>query len=137
MSLEIQDRISLVKYWIEKANSTFAEAQKVAEAFGYYSLAANRLYYSLYYAATALFLSDNLMCKTHKGVLVQLHKNYVTTGLLTQDEGRLMQKMFIQRQEGDYEAFVVVTKEDYEEALPQVRKLLDKLIRLNKLYEIE
>jgi len=59
MSLSSDDRKALVDYRIEKAWKSYDEAQKVA-AISLWDLAANRLYYALYHAASALLLSDGL-----------------------------------------------------------------------------
>ena len=48
MSLSAEDRKAIVEYRVERAYSTLEEAQKVA-AQGWYNLAANRLYYAIYY----------------------------------------------------------------------------------------
>ena len=80
MSLSSDDRKALVDYWIEKAWATFEEAQKVA-GISLWDLAANRLYYALYHAASALLLSDGLTSHTHKGLVTQISLNYVKEGM--------------------------------------------------------
>lgn len=132
MSLSNDDRRALVDYRIGKAKATFNEAQKVA-TMSLWNLAANRLYYALYHAASALLLSDGLASHTHRGLLAQINLNYVKDGRLTQSDGKLMRQMFNMRQEGDYEDFVETTEEDIKEAMPRVRELMEKLIALNKL----
>lgn len=132
MSLSNDDRRALVVYRVEKARATFGEAQKVATV-SLWNLAANRLYYALYYAASALLLSDGLTSHTHKGLLAQVSLNYVKDGRLTQSDGKLLRQMFNMRQEGDYEDFAETSEEDIKEAMPRVRELMEKLITLNKL----
>lgn len=132
MSLNDEDRKVLVKYQLEKAEDMFAKALRIAET-GDWDTAANRLYYSLYHAASALLLSEGIQKKTHKGFINQMHLHYVLTGRLTNEEGRLLQKMFTLRHEGDYEVFIKVTQEDIDECVPQVKALLDKMIALNEL----
>lgn len=132
MSLSNDDRKALVDYRIEKAWATFDEAQKVA-SLSLWNLAANRLYYSLYHAASALLLSDGLTSHTHKGLLAQINLNYIKNGRLTQSDGKLMRQMFNMRQEGDYEDFAETTEQDIKDALPKVKDLMEKLIKLNKL----
>lgn len=134
MSLSNDDRKALVDYRIEKARATFDEAQKVA-AMSLWNLAANRLYYALYHAASALLLSDGLTSHTHKGLLAQINLNYVKGGRLTQGDGKLIRQMFNMRQEGDYEDFAEATEEDISEATPKVKNLMEKLIALNKLVD--
>ena len=59
MSLSEADRKSVVAYRLERAEATFAEALGVSER-GWYNLSANRLYYAVYYAASALLVSKGL-----------------------------------------------------------------------------
>ena len=48
MSLKPEDRKAVVEYRIERAYSTLEEAQEIVTR-GWYNLAANRLYYAVYY----------------------------------------------------------------------------------------
>ncbi|MDE5783617.1 MAG: HEPN domain-containing protein [Prevotella sp.] len=132
MSLSCDDRKALVNYRIEKAYASFDEAQKVA-AISLWNLAANRLYYALYHAASALLLSDGYTSHTHKGLMSQISMNYVKNGKILPEEGKLIRQMFNKRREGDYEDFEETTEEEIMEATPKVKMLIDKLIRLNRL----
>ncbi len=132
MSLSCDDRKALVNYRIEKAYASFEEAQKVA-AISLWNLAANRLYYALYHAASALLLSDGYTSHTHKGLMSQISMNYVKNGKILPEEGKLIWQMFNKRREGDYEDFEETTEEEIMEATPKVKMLIDKLIRLNRL----
>ena len=129
MSLSQEERKAVVDYRLEKAESTFDEAQKVS-TLDLWNNAANRLYYSLYYAATALLIADQHQCHTHSGMLTLMNMHYVKTGKLSAEDGRLLRRLFTLRHEGDYEDFVEVTKEEILQATPEVRALLDKLKHL-------
>ena len=49
MTLKSEDRKNIIIYRLEKAVQTLDEAKAVS-ALGYWTLAANRLYYAAYYA---------------------------------------------------------------------------------------
>ncbi|MBQ5512277.1 MAG: HEPN domain-containing protein, partial [Bacteroidales bacterium] len=53
------NRRDIVNYRIEKANKTLDDAQKNLN-YGMYNVAANRLYYAFYYAASALLISNKI-----------------------------------------------------------------------------
>ena len=129
MSLTDEERDAVVKYRIEKSMKSFQEAEKVSEIC-LWNIAANRLYYALYYAASALLLSKGIATKRHSGLITQMHLNFVKTGILTVEEGSLFKVMFELRHEGDYEDFVDVERADIEEYIPQVKELVDKLKNL-------
>ena len=97
---------------------------------GRYNLAANRLYYAVYYAASALLISNERPVKTHSGMLSQMNLLYVKTGILTFDDGALISQLFSLRQSSDYEDFKEVTQENIEDLTPRVKKLVDKLKNL-------
>lgn len=126
MSLTEQDRKSVVEYRLERAEASIAEAQGVA-GHGWYNLAANRLYYAAYYAASALLISKGLPTKSHAGVKSMLHFQFVKTGILTLEDGALMGLLFNLRQSGDYEDFKQVSKSQIDELTPLVVQFVEKL----------
>ena len=126
MSIDKEDKQALIDYRLEKADMALDDAAFLADA-GKYGLAANRLYYALYYAASALLLSKDIITKRHSGLMSQIHMNFVKTGLLSSDEGALFKVMFSLRHEDDYEDFIEVEKADIEEYTPQVTALVEKI----------
>jgi uncharacterized protein (UPF0332 family) len=131
MSLKNEDRLAVVKYRIERADATLLEAVGVAES-GWYNLSANRLYYAIYYAASALLISRGIPTKSHSGVKSLIHQHFVRTGILTLEEGSLIGMLFNLRQSGDYEDFKQVTKEHIEELTPKTILLVKKIKTLIK-----
>ena len=132
MSLDNEDRKALIVYRQEKADMALDDAAFLTEA-GKYGLAANRLYYALYYAASALLLSKGIATKRHSGLMAQRHLHFVKTGILSSDEGALFKVMFTLRHEDDYEDFIDVELADIEEYTPQVTALVKKLKDLVEL----
>lgn len=119
----------MVAYRMEKAEMALEDASFLHDA-ARYNLAANRLYYALFHAASALLLSRGISTKRHSGLITQMHLNFVKTSVLTSDEGALFRVMFDLRHEGDYEDFIDVERADIEEYTPQVVALVDKLKQL-------
>lgn len=126
MSLSNEERVAIVAYRIEKAEATFVEAERVAE-LGMYNLAANRMYYALYYAASALLIHSGYMAHTHSGVISQIHLHFVKENILSREEGALISRMFSLRQESDYEDFIELTEQEISSYKPLVGALLLKL----------
>ena len=129
MGLTNEERQSIVEYRVEKAQSTLDEAKKII-ALGIWNIVANRLYYCLYYAATALLINNQIAVHTHGGMLTLINQHFVQTGQLTKDEGRFLKKMFTLRQDSDYEDFVEVTEDEIRMYLPLVESLMQKMIAL-------
>jgi uncharacterized protein (UPF0332 family) len=73
MSLDNESREAMIAYRQEKADVALDDALFLTDA-GRYNLAANRLYYTLYYAASALLLSKGIVTKRHSGLITQMHQ---------------------------------------------------------------
>jgi len=129
--LDIQSRVDLINYRLEKSKQTLQEAKVLADSF-FYNAAVNRLYYAAYYGATALMLSQSLDSATHKGVKVMLGLKFIQTGKLEREYGRIYQRLFDSRQAGDYEDFVYYDKESYDELYPLAEKFINRISLLAK-----
>ncbi len=124
-----QERKDIVLYRFEKAVQTFNDAQRNLN-YGMFSVAANRLYYAFYYAASALLISIKIEAHSHSGVQSMMHLHFVKTGLLTESDGILMRRLFVMRQSSDYEDFVDFKQEDLEPLLPSTLDLINKIKEL-------
>ena len=124
--LDSQTRKDLIEYKLEKASRTLKEAALLASA-DFYNTAVNRLYYSVYYAASALMLNDYLEAATHQGVKTMLGLKFIHQGKLEQEYGRIYQRLFESRQAGDYEDFVYYDRESYDELLPLAIKFIERI----------
>ena len=91
---------------------------------------ANRMYYAIYYAASALLIQDGHKVGSHKGVISLFNMYYVKTGILSVEDGRLFGNVFVFRQESDYDDFIDASEKDVKEYLPLVEQLVARIISL-------
>ena len=124
-----ENRRDIVSYRMEKADASLSEALKCLN-FSMFNIAANRLYYAFYYAASALLISMKIEAHTHSGVQTMMHQQFIKTGILSGDDGILMRKLFLMRQRSDYEDFVDMTQEDIDDILPAASSLVKKILGL-------
>ena len=129
MSLEFEDRREIVKYRIEKADKTIIEAKDCA-AMGHWTLAANRLYYSLFYIANALLVHNGMFVKKHAGMIAKIHEHFVKTNILTMEEGRTISILQNMRHSGDYDDCFEWTQ---EEVMPYFEKTINLIDRIKAL----
>ena len=129
MTLKSEERDSIVAYRLEKANSTIQQVKDVGN-LGYWSLAANRLYYAVYYACVALFIHNGIEASTHRGVIRMIGDKFVRTGILTPDDSKLIGRLFTMRQTGDYDDLY-----DWEESdvMPLIPKAEELVMRISNL----
>ena len=81
MSLSDEERNTIVRLEIEKSKNTFAEVIALVNA-GLWSGAANRLYYAVFHAVSALLVHDRHQVNTHQGSHALFGLHYIKTGIL-------------------------------------------------------
>lgn len=119
----------LISYRLKRAGETLVEADYNAKG-AYFNAAVNRLYYSCYYAASALMLSHNLDSSSHKGIKTMLGLHFIKTGTLDVKYGRIYQQLFENRQSSDYEDFVYCDEELFNTLRPQASDFIEEITRL-------
>lgn len=129
MSLTDEERQAIVQYRIEKSRNALAEIQKILP-MEVWATIANRMYYAIYYAASALLIQDGHKVGSHKGVISLFNMYYVKTGILSVEDGRLFGNVFAFRQESDYDDFIDASEKDVKEYLPLVEQLVARIISL-------
>ncbi|MBD5284871.1 MAG: HEPN domain-containing protein [Bacteroides sp.] len=131
MTLKSEERNSIVSYRLEKAFSTIQQVKDVGN-IGYWSLAANRLYYSVYYACVALLIYNGIEASTHRGVIRMIGDKFVKTGILLPEDSKLIGRLFTMRQTGDYDDLY-----DWEESdvLPLIPKAEEFVMRVSRLIQ--
>lgn len=125
-ALTQEQRISIVRYRIESAESTFDEV-KTHRANGFYNTAVNRLYYACYYAATAILIANGIEVKSHDGVRMNIGKYIVQTGILSPELGRYFSRLFSKRSTGDYDDFFNHTIETVDELIPDAERFIQTI----------
>lgn len=102
MPLTENNRKDIVAYRKEKSLNTFHEAEAIKE-LGFWSLCANRLYYSVFYACSALLINYGHSALTHNGVRKIIGMEFISTGKLDKKYSDLLQRLFSMRHTGDYD----------------------------------
>ena len=131
MSLSDEERKAIVDYRAEKALAAIEEIKKVLP-LGVWAIIANRMYYALYYAASALLIHDGHAVGTHKGVISLLNQYYVRTGLLDKEDGHLFGQVLSFSQGSDYDDFIDASEGDVMLYLPQVEALVAKIVAMTR-----
>jgi len=129
MTLKKTDREEVVKFRLEKARNTLAEVPVLIEN-KFYRTAANRLYYVCFYAVTALLINDAFETHTHSGVKTLFGLHYIKGNIIEKSFGKMYQKLFNLRQDGDYEDWFEIDKEDIIPNLAPVEKFIEAIENL-------
>ena len=133
MTLQQKDKEVLVAIRLQRAKDTIVEVEDNIQ-LSYWRIAANRLYYACYYAASALLINDNLTAQTHAGVINQFGLHFIAQGVIDKEEGKVLKQLFNLRQSGDYDDWFDVSEKDvlpYVAPAKQFIKTIENLIKNN------
>ena len=118
MSLGDEERKVMVEFEIEKAHRLIDQFPILQDAKLWDTL-ANRMYYAVFHAVTALFIKNGLHAESHQGTSVLFSKHFVKEGLVDAEYGRLFARLENMREKSDYTCLFETTE---EEVLPMISK---------------
>ena len=109
----------LIRIYLNRADEAFTMV-RLAVDNGFWNSATGDLYYTCFYLVTALFIKDDIKAHTHSAVQSLFSLHYIKTGKLEREQGRLLNRLFDMRQEGNYGDLLVLTEEDILPLLNEV-----------------
>jgi len=119
----------LIRFRVEKSHEAFTDAQNIYKSASY-NLVVNRLYYAIFYMVSAVLLKYQISGKSHKGIKTVFHVKFVKTGIIPKKTSKIYDELFKMRNDGDYEDFVIYTKEKVEPLFELVPEILSELAQL-------
>jgi hypothetical protein len=90
----------------------------------------NRCYFAAFYAASAVLLDKGRRFVKHSGVRAAVHRDLVKTGLLSVELGQVYDRLFQERQLGDYVELVEFDRNDVERMIEESSRLVQELALL-------
>lgn len=109
---------------LAKANDKMRGARRAWDN-GFYDDAASRAYYAAFLAVTAVLAQHGFTFSSHGKVLGAFNKELIKPGLFPSDTARKLERLFKDRQIGDYEADHSIQKEEAELDLADAKLILD------------
>ena len=131
MSLTNEERKTLVTLELKKARETYEEIS-ILTAANRWGGAANRLYYAVFHAVSALLINDGLQVNSHKGSHATFSLNYIKTGVLPKEYGRLYSQLQTMREESDYNCVYDVEPDELLSRIEPAKQLIDDIENLIK-----
>ena len=129
MSLDKEKRDTVISLEIAKAFTTQEEVDLLVEK-GYWNAAANRLYYSVFHAVSALLIHDGIRIKSHKGAGIMLNQHYIQTNKISPELGKLYRRLELMREESDYNCFYNTSPEELKKELEPARELIKTIAKM-------
>lgn len=116
-----------IRLLMEKSNRNLEQAIKNAE-LEYWDLVANRLYYSIFHAVTALLLKDGHKSNSHKGTSSQFGMYYVIPGIFSKEDGSFYSRLQTMREKADYQNIFSLTEQQGKEYINKTLDLQKRIL---------
>ena len=123
MSLNDEEREIMVEFEIERAHRLIDQFPILEEAKLWDTL-ANRVYYAVFHAVTALLIKNGLHAGSHQGVSVLFSKHFVKEGLIDAEYGKLFARLENMREKSDYTCLFETTEDEVLPMIPQAKALV-------------
>lgn len=121
----------LINYRLTRAYETLKEAETMI-ANDFYNASINRIYYSCYYAVSALLLTKEITSSTHKGTRQMFWLHFIQTNLIEKKFAKFYSDIFDRRQSGDYDDFITFNFETSERLLKSGEEFINEIAELLK-----
>jgi uncharacterized protein (UPF0332 family) len=116
-------RREIVELW-QRAQEALRATETLIAA-GFPDFAAARAYYAAFYAASALLLAEGKTFRSHRGVVALIHRDYVRSGRLPVDLGRILSTLSDLRSVGDYGGAAHISHAEANIALIEAQQFLE------------
>ena len=116
--------IEVIKLMLKKGREKFKTARLNFEN-DLYDDAVSRAYYAVFHTISAVLMSRKLHFSSHKETIGSFNKEFVKTGIFPKSYTRMMQKLFNERQTGDYDFGSYLGADIAEEDLTEVEKIIE------------
>jgi uncharacterized protein (UPF0332 family) len=123
-----QDYIS---YRLKSSKETLEAARLLAKN-EHWNSAINRLYYSCFYAISALLYKYDINANSHAGLKHQFTLHFIKTEVIDKELGRVFVELFDWRQKGDYGDFYDFDKDKTLPLFKPVETLIETVESLIK-----
>jgi len=115
---------TLVRYRLGRAREALEEAALLLER-GYTNTCVNRLYYACFYTVSTLLLTKNLSSAQHSKIRTLFHQHIVKPGMINVPLGQMYDRLFDNRQKGDYADLVRFALNDVQPWIEEARTFVD------------
>ncbi len=126
MTLSDEDRSQLVKYNIEKGKQAIEDVRFLIDSNKLY-LAANRIYYGIFYMLSALALKNNFSTKNHGQLIGWFNKNFVKTSRIDRKYSNILRLSFELRSDADYDVLKIFNKEEIQQSYSEMKEIISEI----------
>ena len=121
--MSLQEQLALI---IKKAHRSLDAAKRNFDA-GDYDFASSRAYYAAFYAVEAVLVTKELSFSKHLAVISAFNQHFVKTRRFPKELGKLLARLFRQRQLGDYTFDLTISREDAQKDLDAAKMIIETI----------
>jgi uncharacterized protein (UPF0332 family) len=114
----------LIDRLLERSATALAAAARAADA-GDAETAANRAYYSMFYAASALLATEGVVVRRHSATHAAFGARFVKSGRMDPTHHRALLTAFDLRQLADYDAMATISVGSARQSIDDARAFLE------------
>ena len=92
-----------------------------------YDFASSKAYYAVFYFTQAALYTKNLVFSKHSANIAEFNRNFVKKGIFPKEFGEYLQRLFKERQIGDYEYSKKIGLEEARENLRIAKIICEKI----------
>lgn len=127
--------MELIREYLKRAKEKLKSAKDLFKNRDW-SDCVSRAYYCVYHATQAILLSKGLSAETHQGLLNLFGLYFVKKGKFDRRFAKILSNLKDDRENGDYEVFMVIDEELARESIRQAEAFLKEAMRyLKKITE--
>lgn len=129
MSLTAEERKIVVDLQLEKSQSMLIQMQLGIDN-KMWDMVANRVYYAVFHAVSALLINDEIEVGSHKGAAIRFQQHFVKTGIFTPNEAHMYSRLQQLREEGDYNCYIKTNEDEIMLYIEPARAFIKKIEEL-------
>jgi len=126
MTIDNEDRDNLIRYRLDEASESIEDVRLLIEHERLRS-AVNRIYYGMFYSLLALGLANNFETSKHSQLIGWFNKEFIHSGLIDPNFGKIINKAYNRRTKGDYDIFIDFDKEVIAEMFVEMQDFIKKI----------
>ncbi len=129
MTLSEENRRQLVKHYVEKAKTTVENVSFLIKNKKFF-MAANRIYYGIYYMLSALAVKHQFSTSKHTQLIGWFNQNFIKNAKIQKKYTKYIQEAFEKRMKGDYEVFAKFSEDDIEDSFEKMKETICAIEKL-------
>jgi uncharacterized protein (UPF0332 family) len=119
-------RASRIRRLMRLADQALVTAQTNLDSEDYRA-AANRAYYAIFYAASAVLLTLGIERRRHSGVISAFREHFVRPGIIETEYSGIYGESLVVREDADYAVEITVGPDTVEPGLRHARRFVQRM----------